>query len=138
MTHAEYHANEIKRYQTDRSYRENATLAERKEAKADFAGLLADPESLAVRVEFLLNGSFGYAQQFYAKEIVGNLRMNRVAGIAQLVALWECSCPQREAIAAWKSLKPETRTAADAAIAGAIAEWEENRKAEAELQTATL
>jgi len=124
-----YHEQEMARYHREVQERESAPLADRREAKADWTSLLKDAEALAVRCNLLLNGSYGYAQHFLAMRIVENKRMNRVAGIGQLVALWECQCPQREAIAAWKSLTDGERAAADAAVLSEI-EWREKQDAE--------
>ena len=88
----------------------------RADAKHFGEQLAADPDLIAERIGWLLNGSYGFGAMKAAERVVANTRMNRHAWLVQTIAALEWQCPQRSAIAAWKKLTRDEKRALDAAI----------------------
>lgn len=106
-----------------------APLADRKEAREAYRAAMADdPDLVAERVVWLLNGSYGYGEHLIARTIVAKPRMNRVAALAHLIAVYEWQCPEDFATKAWHDLTPDQQTAIDQAITRAIESHERSIK----------
>lgn len=105
QSQAEYEQTEQRRLWKDLQEVEKAPLAERREARADFANaLLQYPEIIAERVGWLLNGSYGFGSYREAGRIVREGgRTNKVAQLVLLTAALEWKCPNGFAIEAWKN-----------------------------------
>jgi len=105
MTFSTYHYNEIKRTHSRIADLSAEPLHIRQERRAEFARDMADsPELVAERVEWLIDGSYGYGAYQLADQIRGNKRMNRVAALSQLVGSVEWGCSSLEARKAFLSL----------------------------------
>ena len=114
---SEYERRERQEAQQRLTEVERAPLADRKEAAAEFlAAMRDDPELVAERVGWLLNGSYGYGQQLRAKQILGSPRMNRSAALTHLTAAYEWSTPSALAMAAWKKLTKAQQVALEKAV----------------------
>ena len=111
----EYEAREAQEFQ--RQLREaDKNPSRRVDAKYFGEQLAAEPELIAERIGWILNGSYGWGAMKAAERVVANARMNRHAWLVQTIAALEWQCPQRSAIAAWKRLTPEEKKALDTAI----------------------
>jgi len=116
MNQATYESNEAKTLANQIARVERAPLHERREAKADFFGLLTDPAILAQRVGWLFDGNYGFGAMMKARDIAARPKLNRIAGISQLIAALECLCSSDMARKAYMSLTDEQKNAANAAI----------------------
>ena len=61
-----------------------------------------------------------------AKRIVASPRSNRVAGLSQLICVFEWRCPRVMGAAAWKKLTKAQQHALDSAIETVISEAEKS------------
>lgn len=120
MTNQEYHYSEMSRLAGKLHHLALAPLAERKEAQSDAADLMRDTERVTRNIEWMLNGSYGYAEQQQMLRIQSMKRGNREAQATQLLAALDCFCPARECILAWKSLTKEEQDALGFAIRSAL------------------
>jgi hypothetical protein len=117
---------------------QRAPLADRREAKAEWQDAITNqPQLVAERVAWLLNGCYGEEAYTAARQVVTNPRnavawlaarqvvtnpRNAVAWLAQAIAAHEWGCPPREAWAAWRALTAEEREAVNSAIRAAVDE----------------
>jgi hypothetical protein len=102
---AEYESRERRMAQNRLIEVDRAPLADRRAAAAEFLDAMKErPETVAERIEWMLDGNYGFGVMMIAKEILGNPRMNRLAGLTHLIAVHEWMCPMAMAIAAWKKL----------------------------------
>lgn len=102
-----------------------APIDERREAKAAFFEAMRDQPSLvAERVSWLLDGNYGYGQMLLAKQILRTPRMNRAAGLTQMIGAFEWQCPENEARLAWKALSKAQQAKLDAEVSRVIKEAE--------------
>jgi hypothetical protein len=102
---AEYEQRELREANQRLTEVERAPLADRKEAAVEFlAAMRDDPDLVAERVGWLLDGNYGYGQMLMAKRVLGAPRMNRVAALTQMVAAFEWSSPGAMTREAWKKL----------------------------------
>jgi len=122
MNDKQYHDYELRLHHAKVQEAENASLADRQDARSDYAELLTSPDHLAYVSRLLLSGCYGYASSYLTSQIVNNRRMNRIAAIAQLLALYECGCPSRFAAIAYNSLNADQQTTANRIIQQAITE----------------
>ena len=133
----EYHDREMKRLFKRIEDIEKAPLSERREGREDYLrGLRDNPDIIAERVTWILNGAYGYAEQFRAKYILENCkRKSAVVQLAYLVAAFDDSCPQVFAAQAFKKLMPEQQEKINNLIAQEVEDWEKEQKEEKERQT---
>lgn len=104
----EYEDREFREFQNKLREVERAPLAERKESCREFFEAMKDsPDTVAERVGWLIDGSYGYGAHVQARRIADNPRMNRVAALTQMVGALEWSCPGAMTIAAWKRLSKD-------------------------------
>lgn len=83
----------------------NAPLSERQENRKTFQEVIAeDPATAAERLSWIFDGNHGAGAMFKARQILAAKRMNRVAALTQLVAVFEYRCPANFAVDAWKKL----------------------------------
>lgn len=70
-------------------------LSDRKEAQAKFLETMrVNPELIAERLGWLLDGSYGYGAMLLAKQVLGSPRMNRSAALTQMVGAFEWMVPE--------------------------------------------
>lgn len=112
----QYHNQQIRYHGRMISKIDAQPLQSRKEAQADVLELMVEPEEVAIRLTWMLDGNYGYAEQYRLMDIRNNKRCNRSAQAMQLLAYSECQCPQRHTIAAWNQLTKEQQSALELAI----------------------
>lgn len=79
-------------------------LLERKENAGELGKYMAtQPELVAQRIGWLLNGSYGYGEMLLAHRSVDS-RGDKVAQLTQLIAIYEWQCPATMAVAQWRKL----------------------------------
>ena len=112
-----YEAREFHSFMKDMKEVEKLPLGERKANARDFALTLHnDPELVAERVGWLLNGSYGAGSYAQAQQVARSPRMNQAAWLVQTVAALEWHVPPKMTIAAWKTLSMAQRTKLDRLI----------------------
>lgn len=100
-------------------------LADRRESRSTFAGVMAtDPEVIAERIGWIINGSYGRGAYVVGREVLSKKRMNRPAWFVQTVAALEWQCPPDFAVDAWKKLTPSQKAKLDAAVKKELASAE--------------
>ena len=99
---------------------ESAPLSERREARDNWVEAMKSPVMISERVDWLIDGSYGYGSYIAAREVVMNKRMNRVAWFAQVLAALEYGCPANFARSAWNLLYEHEQKAVNAAIGAVI------------------
>lgn len=87
--------------------------------------LAFDPERIAERIGWLLDGSYGYGAMQAAQRVLAKRRGNRVAWLVQTIGALEWRCPVARVVAAWKKLTPVEKRALDTAVSRAIKEHED-------------
>ena len=124
-TQAQYEANELATAYRDEEHINHEPLRDRKECQASFLEAMAtDPAVIAERIGWLIDGNYGYGPMLLAKRIVASPRMNRVAGLSQLICVFEWRCPRVMGVAAWKKLTASQKRALETAIETVIDEAE--------------
>lgn len=97
-------------------------LADRKEAQAEFLEAMRDdPETVAERIGWLLNGSYGMGEKILAQRILKSPRMNRSAALTQMIGAFEWMTPDDMVRAAWKKLSTSEKAALESAVQAEIA-----------------
>lgn len=121
-TQAEYHNRELSDYAKTEREINALPLAERKENATDFANTMrTNPALIAERIGWLINGSYGYASYYKARQVLAmNGNTNKPAVLCQMIALLEWRVPQPSAIKAWKTLTDSEKAALDTAIESEI------------------
>lgn len=105
MNNQQYEQSEFQRMLKEQQYVRNSPLSDRRDAMQSYFEAMRDnPELVAERIAWLLNGSYGYAEQKRAEETAKNSRCNWIVGLSQLVAIEEWQCPEAFAVKAWKQL----------------------------------
>lgn len=126
-TPTQYDANELTMARRDEERINAEPLADRKECQAAFLNAMAtDPALIAERIGWLIDGNYGYGPMLLAKRIVTSPRMNRVAGLSQLICVFEWRCPRTMGMAAWKMLTKSQKADLETAIETVIAEAEKS------------
>jgi hypothetical protein len=119
---SDYELRELNRANREAHEIERAPLTDRKEgAQTYFEVMRDDPARVAERIAWLINGEYGQGQMLKAKQIVSSPRMNRVAALSGLIAIYEFRTSQVMAIAAWKKLTKPQQTLLNKAIEVVIA-----------------
>ena len=104
-TQAQYEANELEIARRDEDRINREPLRDRKECQSSYLeAMRTDPATVAERIAWLIEGNYGKGPQLLAARIVANPRLNRVAGLAQLVGVYEWRCPRVMGRTAWKRL----------------------------------
>lgn len=133
-TQEEYERNEFRKYFAQIEAIEKAPLSERREAMAEYRERLADcPEVVADHIDWIFDGSYGWAHQKKALQVLRSPRMNRVSALSQMVAMFDHNCPAAFAMKAYKSLTPEQRVKADTLIRAEI-EYRDKKEKEDPVQ----
>ena len=105
-----YERREVADFQRQLREVERLPLSERKENAQDFQHILQnEPEWVAERVGWLLNGSYGRGSYMEAQKVARRPRMNQGAWLVQTVAALEWSVPPRMTAQAWHTLSAAQR-----------------------------
>ena len=103
---------------------EKAPLDDRREAGKEWAQALKDtPEIVIERIEWLLEGNYGWGSYEVARETVTHKRMNRAAWLGVTIAALEWQCPNDRARAGWNKLDKAAQNAITDKINAAIAQY---------------
>ena len=106
---------------------ERAPLAERKEAQeAFFQAIKHNPEIVAERVGWLLDGQYGMGPMLQARNVTK--RMNRPALYSQMIAVLDHNCPRAMAVAAWKKLSSKEQAKLQSLIETVIEEFDASQR----------
>ncbi len=121
----DYEAQEWDMYIRDEREILTAPISERKENSEQFRVVMAEsPEIVAERIQWLMDGSFGWAQHQKAIQVLRSKRMNRTAALCHMIALWEWHTPPDMARKAWKTLTPDQQKDLAGLIQAEIADAE--------------
>ena len=127
---SDYHRQELVALSRQIAQCAAASLNDRKEAEQDAFELMCNPGIVAERLEWLIDGNYGYGAMVRAREIAKAKRGNRAAQAMQLLAALECGCPQGHAIKAWKRLSREQREALDFRVLMVLDDFRANKEGE--------
>lgn len=117
---AEYERRELAEAHRKLEEVQRASLADRKEAQADFIVAMRDPALIAERIGWLLGGSYGYGPGLLAKRVLASPRMNRSAALTHMIGAFEWQCPEVMAAAGWKKLSASEQAKLESAVQGVI------------------
>ena len=122
---AEYDRRELADAQRKLNDLRRAPLSDRKEAQAEFlTAMRGDPDLVAERIGWLLEGNYGYGSMLLAKRVLESPRMNRSAALTQMIAAFEWMAPEDMARAAWNKLTAAEKAALEKAVQTAIRDAE--------------
>ena len=122
-TQAEYEEREAVDLRRKLAEVERAPLADRKAAAADYARTLAEnPDIVAERVDWLIQGSYGYGSYRAALRILADKQSNRAAQLGQMIAALEWQCPNARARQVYNGLTVTQQTNVNKRIEAVIAE----------------
>lgn len=107
----DYERREVESFQRQLREVEKLPLSERKENAQRFAeDLHRDPELIAERVGWLLNGSYGRGAYTKAMQMARSPRMNQGAWLVQTTAALEWRVPPRMTAQTWHTLSAAQRS----------------------------
>lgn len=122
---AEYERRELADARLKLDEVKRAPLTDRKEAQVAFLEAMRDdPELVAERLGWLLNGSYGYGPMLLAKRVLASPRMNRSAALTQMVGVFEWQSPEDMTRAVWKKLSKSEQARLERAVQSAIRDAE--------------
>ena len=119
-TKADYEGAELLAFSRQIKRIADAPLADRQSAARDWRERLSDPETIAVRADWILNGSYGHGAYLHAWHVARNRRMNRAAWFSQMVAALDFNCPADFARREFLRLSKAQQAAVNAAILTAV------------------
>lgn len=96
-----------------------------KETRLSVLDYLRDPKLVRTRINWLFDGDYGHGEQLIARDILRNKRMNRVAAIVQLVAMFDKLSSRANVAQAWKLLKKKEQADLQVEVEAALVENEE-------------
>ncbi len=118
---AQYESRERAEFNQLVRSKDKESLTERQEARDEFLGAMAErPGTVGERIEWLLDGNYGYGGMLIAKEVIANKRMNREAWLVGHVGAIDWNCPIAFGLGAWKKLSKAQKDALSAAVKRAI------------------
>lgn len=123
---SEYESREAQLHHKQLREVESAPLDERKEGASAFhRAMKHQPDIVAERVGWLLDGNYGYGSMKAAHRVAkASGRTNKVAQLTQMIGAREWRSPPRMTATKWKTLSPSEKRALDEAVKGAIRDWE--------------
>ena len=120
-TQREYEAQQARLLGAQLHAVDTAPLAERREAREAYREAMAETHAIiGERVEWLIEGCYGYGACDAAARILAAKRGNKVAQLGALVAALEWRCPAKFANQAWNTLTPKQQAAVTRAIVRAM------------------
>lgn len=106
-----YEQREVTSFQRELREVERLPLSERRENLREFTEVLQrDPELVAERIGWLLNGSYGRGSYTKAMQVANSPRMNQGAWLVQTIAALEWQVPQKMTAQAWHTLSGAQRS----------------------------
>lgn len=119
MNTTTYEANERKLFLAQIREVENAPLD--KDSAAELADTLAtNPELIAQRITWMLDGSYGKGAYDAAHDVANNRRMNRNAWMVQTITALEWNVKSSKVRAIWKKLTPLQQRSINFAVTDAV------------------
>jgi hypothetical protein len=123
----EYETREAQLFSKQIEDVENQPLHDKQEYAKEWAySITIETETVMERIEWLLNGSYGYGAMKAALSVANNKRMNRAAWMGITIAAVEWRCPNRLAVKAWKSMDPAWRKSFNERIERTVDEYLRN------------
>ncbi len=123
-TQAEYERDEVSKFHAQLDAVEKATLQDRRDGLASFQAVLTEcPEQLVERIEWLLNGSYGFGAQKMTLEVLKHTRINHAAWLTFVIAALDHGCPRNFTAKAWHSLSVVQQAQLNIAIGEAVSEY---------------
>jgi len=123
----EYKQNEVRKFRA-----EYERIQKEPEVGANgaqfYVDCVKDPELVAERIGWLLNGTYGFAEQYTAGQILNNKRMNQVAALSQMIAVIEWQTSTARAREEWKNLTKDEQKKLDSLIRAEIKAYWENQE----------
>jgi hypothetical protein len=127
-TQKEYHDRELRAFANQVTAAERLPRADKAENRAALIECwIQNPAIFAERINWVLNGSYGYGTMVKAIQIADNKRLNRTAGLSQLTALAEWNVTADNSRKAYLTLTTEQRATLDALVQGEIKHFDANR-----------
>lgn len=132
-----YEQTELNRHRSELRAIENAPLHERKESRQEFSDYLTliqlpisneSIDDFAERVQWLIDGNYGYGAMQAAKRILEAKRSNRNAQLFQQIAALEFRVTQRDANSVWNSLPADIQTAINSRLSAIVAAYDAEAK----------
>jgi hypothetical protein len=116
MTVDTYKQDEIARHhaQCERTRREFGKSEYHKDEW--LKAMSSDPELVAERVGWVLNGSYGYGAYLLSGEVARNKRMNRPANLVQMAGILEWLQPEETTRKIWNSMDKAQQDALNHAV----------------------
>ena len=105
-TQAQYEAREAQAFHVDLERARKGTRHEKRDAMQEYyLSMKREPELIAERVRWLLDGNYGYGAMKAAWKIVGlSERANKHAQLGNIIAALDWNCPREYAARAWVKL----------------------------------
>jgi len=120
-----YEQREIREANAQITAAARAPLQDRKEAQQAFFEAMRDqPDVVADRIGWLLDGNYGYGSMLLARRVLGSRRMNRPATLTQMIGVFEWQSPGDMTRTAWKKLSPGEKHALQREVEKAILDAE--------------
>lgn len=127
----EYEQRERKEFSRQVAEAVTGSLGDRKESAESMRQAMAEqPELVAQRVLWMLQGAYGFGAGQAAQEVAANTRMNRAAWMVQTIGAIEWQSQQRRTIAAWKTLTKAQQDKLAAVVMAEVTEYLADQQAE--------
>lgn len=117
-----YAQNEKNTTQRKLSHLASEPLHIRQANRKEYAKDLHDTRLVAQRIEWMLDGNYGFGAYLICQDIMKNYRMNRIAALSQMIGGLEWQCSALEARKAYLSLDAAAQDRINAAIQAVIDE----------------
>ncbi len=82
------------------------SLVEKRDEEQKLLDAMRDPELIAERAEWLIDGSYGRGHYLNARDVIGKKRMNREAWMMTTLGEVEWRVPRDVVVRLWKKLTP--------------------------------
>lgn len=131
MADQAYEQREFKIFRRDVEAPSQLPTQERRENEAKLLEILReDPELVAQRISWLIDGSYGYGSYRQAWQVLDKKRMNRSAWLVQTIGALEWHVVPRRVAHLWHQLTQAQKDALNKAVEKEILEAEEGEHPE--------